>query len=85
MLARFAELPQLVALVEQDERQAVGVTVEGVPLELLVAAPEAFGPALVRATGAAEYVAALEPLPDASDEQGVYAKLGVPLVPAGAA
>ena len=35
----------------------------------------------MRATGAAEYVAALEPLPDASDEQGVYSKLGVPWCP----
>ena len=30
MLARFAALPQIVAVVEQDERRAVGVTVEGV-------------------------------------------------------
>jgi DNA polymerase (family 10) len=36
---------------------------------------------LVRATGSAEYVAALEPLPAGSDEHAVYAALGVPWCP----
>ncbi|MEZ0293022.1 MAG: helix-hairpin-helix domain-containing protein, partial [Solirubrobacteraceae bacterium] len=81
LLARFAALPQIVALLEQDERRAVGVTVEGVPVELVVAAPERFGAALLRATGAPAYVEALEPLPDAPDEAGVYAALGVPWCP----
>ncbi len=77
VLARFAALPQIVALVEQAERRALGVTVEGVPVELLAAEPERFGTAVVRATGSADYVAALEPLPDAPDEAAVYAALGV--------
>ena len=81
LLARFAELPQIVAVIERAERRAVGVTVEGVPVELVAAAPESFGTALVRATGAPAYVAALEPLPDAPDEHGVYAALGVPWCP----
>jgi DNA polymerase (family 10) len=81
VLARFAELPQIVALVEQDGRRAVGVTVEGVPVELVVAEPAAFGTALVRATGSPAYVAALEPLPDAPDEASVYGALGLPPVP----
>ena len=81
LLERFAALPQIVALIEQAERRAVGVTVEGVPVELLAADPEAFGTALVRATGSAAYVAALEPLPDAPDEAAVYAALGVPWCP----
>ena len=81
MLARFAALPQIVALVEQAERRALGVTVEGVPVELVAAEPERFGTALVRATGSAAYVAALEPLPDAPDEAAVYAALGVPWCP----
>ena len=81
LLARFAALPQIVALLERDERRAVGVTVEGVPVELVVAAPERFGAALLRATGAPAYVEALEPLPDAPDEAGVYAALGVPWCP----
>jgi DNA polymerase (family X) len=80
-LARFAELPQIVALVEQDEWQAVGVTVEGVPLQLVVAEPARMGTALLRATGSTEYVRALEPLPDAPDEQTVYGALGVPSCP----
>ncbi|MDQ4049116.1 MAG: PHP domain-containing protein [Actinomycetota bacterium] len=78
VLARFAELPQVVALVEQAERRAVGLTVEGVPVELVVPEPERFGTALVRATGSAAYVAALEPLPDAPDEEAVYRALGLP-------
>jgi DNA polymerase (family X) len=81
VLARFAALPQIVAVVEQDERRAVGVTVEGVPIELVVAEPERFGTALVRATGSPEYVAGLEPLPDAGDEHGVYRALGIPWCP----
>jgi DNA polymerase (family 10) len=81
VLARFAELPQVVALVEQDERHAVGVTVEGVPIELVAAEPESVGTALVRATGSVAYVAALEPLPEAADEQAVFDALGVPWCP----
>src|SRR5215218_234941 len=81
VLDRFAELPQIVAVVEQDERAAVGVTVEGVPVELVAAEPERFGTALVRATGSTAYVAALGPLPDAPGEAALYAALGVPWCP----
>jgi DNA polymerase (family 10) len=77
----FAELPQIVAIVEEDDRRAVGVTVDGVPVELVVAEPERFGTELLRATGAPAYVAALEPLPDAPDEEGVYRALGIPWCP----
>ena len=81
VLARFAELPQIVAVVEQQERRALGVTVDGVPIELVVAEPERFGTALVRATGSPEYVAELEPLPDAPGERDLYRALGVPWCP----
>ncbi len=81
VLARFAALPQIVALVEQSERRAVGVTVEGVPLELVAAEPERFGTALIRATGSPAYVSPLEPLPDAPDEEAVYTALGLPWCP----
>jgi DNA polymerase (family 10) len=81
VLERFAALPQIVALVDQEERRAVGVTVEGVPVELVAADPPQFGTALVRATGSPSYVAALEPLPDAPDEPAVYTKLGLPWCP----
>jgi DNA polymerase (family X) len=86
-LERFAYLPQIVAVIEKSDRdplgavRAVGLTVEGVPIELVVAEPERFGTALVRATGSAAYVAALEPLPDARDEAGVYRALGLPWCP----
>jgi DNA polymerase (family X) len=81
VIEHFTALPQIVAMLEQEERRAVGVTVEGVPVELAVAEPDRFGTALVRATGSPEYVAALEPLPDGPDEQAVYGALGVPWCP----
>jgi DNA polymerase (family X) len=80
-LARFAELPQIVAILERNERRAIGVTVDGVPIELVVAEPGEFGTALLRATGSAAYVAALEPLPAAPTEGAVYAALGPPWCP----
>jgi DNA polymerase (family X) len=81
ILRRFAGLPQIVGMIERLERRAVGVTVEGVPVELVVAEPERFGTALIRATGDPVYVAALEPLPDGPDEEAVYGALGVPWCP----
>jgi DNA polymerase (family 10) len=81
VLARFAALPQIVAVIEQGERWALGVTIEGVPVELTVAEPERFGTALVRATGSRAYVAALEPLPDEPDEAAVYRGLDLPWCP----
>jgi DNA polymerase (family X) len=81
VLDRFAALPQIVAVVERETRRALGVTVEGVPVELVVAAPERFGTELLRATGSRDYVDALAPLPDAPDEEAVYATLGVPWCP----
>jgi DNA polymerase (family 10) len=95
VLARFRDLPQIVALVdlpapsaagerapvEQEDWRAVGVTVEGVPVELIVAEPGRFGTALARATGALAYVSALEPLPDAPDEEALYRELGISWCP----
>jgi DNA polymerase (family X) len=81
VLDRFAALPQIVALLERSERRAIGVTIEGVPLEVVAAEPERFGTALVRATGSPAYVAALERLPDAPDERSVYDALGIPWCP----
>jgi DNA polymerase (family 10) len=80
-LEQFTGLPQLAALLHQGERRAVAVTVEGVPVELVVAELGKFGSALVRATGSAAYVAGLEPLPDAPDEDEVYRALGIPWCP----
>jgi DNA polymerase (family 10) len=80
-LERFAAHPAVVSILEREERHAFGVTVEGIPVELVAATPERLGTELVGATGSAEYVAALEPLPDAATEEEVYARLGVPFVP----
>jgi DNA polymerase (family 10) len=81
VLDRFEALPEIVAVVDRGPRSALGVTVEGVPVQLIAAAPERFGTELVRATGSPDYIAALEPLPAAPDEQGVYRALGLPFVP----
>jgi DNA polymerase (family 10) len=81
LLERFEGLAQIVAIVQRSERRAVGVTVEGVPVELVVAEPGRFGTELVRATGSRAYVDALEPLPDAPDEEGVYTALRIPFCP----
>ena len=81
VLDRFERLPQIVSIVERDTRRALGVTVEGVPVELVVAEPARFGTELLRATGSREYVAAFEPLPDAPDEESVYRALGIPFCP----
>jgi DNA polymerase (family 10) len=81
VLDRFEALPQIVSVVERDDRRALGVTVEGVPVELVVAEPARLGTELVRATGSPKWVAAHEPLPDAADEEGVFAALGLPFVP----
>ncbi len=81
VLARFGALPQIVTVIEQRGRRSVGVSVEGVPVELRVAPPERFGTELVRATGTSAYVEALEPLPDGPDEDAVYHALGLPWCP----
>jgi DNA polymerase (family 10) len=81
LLDEFERLPQIVTVLERSEDRALGVTVEGVPVELVVAPRDRYGTELVRATGSDAYVAALEPLPDASDEAGVYGALGIPFCP----
>jgi DNA polymerase (family X) len=81
LIAAFGHLPQIVALVEWEDRRALGVTVEGVPVELVVAEPPRFGTELLRGTGSASYVEALEPLPEAPREEEVFRALGVPYCP----
>jgi DNA polymerase (family 10) len=81
VLDRFEAVPSVLAIVEREERRAVGVTVEGVPVELVVAEPERFGTELVRATGSPEFVAWLGELPEARTEEELFAKLGKPFVP----
>ena len=81
VLDRFTRLPQIVSVLERGDDRALGVTVDGVPIEVTVAPPARFGPALLRATGSPAYVAALEPLPDAPTEEAVYRALGRAYVP----
>lgn len=81
VVARFVALPQIVTVIERAERRALGLTVEGLAVELTASEPGVFGTALLRATGSAAYVGALEPLPDAPDEQTLYRKLGLPFCP----
>ena len=81
VLDRFAELAQIVVVLERAERRAVGLTVDGVPVTLVVATPSAYGTELVRATGSEEYVAALGRLPDVATEAELYDRLGMPHCP----
>jgi DNA polymerase (family X) len=81
VLDAFARLPAIVSVLEREPRRALGVTVEGVPVELLVAEPARFGTELLRATGTRAYVDALGELPDGPDEAAVYAQLEVPWCP----
>jgi len=81
LLDAFAALPEVVAVVEREERRAVGVTVDGIPIELATVSPSSFGTALFRATGSTAYVASLEPLPEAALEDDVYKALEIPFCP----
>jgi len=81
VLDSFAALPSIVSVLERETRRALGVTVEGVPVELVAADPKRLGTELVRATGTQAYVEALGELPDAPDEEALYARLGLPWCP----
>jgi DNA polymerase (family 10) len=81
VIEAFADLPQIVTVVDRGDRDALGVTIEGVPVALHVTEPARLGTELVRRTGAQAYVAALEPLPDGADEAAVYRALGIPWCP----
>ena len=80
-ISAFEQLSPIVVLVERGERRAVGVTVDGIAVELLLPHPRRFGTDLVTATGTSAYVEALGPLPAAQDEAALYAALGVPWCP----
>jgi DNA polymerase (family X) len=80
-LDRLDSSVTVVAVVERAVRSAVGVTVDGLPVEIVVAETSRFGTELVRATGSAEYVASLGPLPEAETEDALYAALGLPWCP----
>jgi len=81
VLERFATLPSIVTILEREDRRAVGLTLEGVPVTLVVARPAALGTELVRATGSPEWVEELGPLPAAPDEASLFATLDLPFCP----
>jgi len=81
ILDAFEGLPLIVATIDRGERHAVGVTVEGVPVTLVVADPSRFGTELVRATGSTAYIESLGRLPAAPTEEAVYKALGLPWRP----
>jgi DNA polymerase (family X) len=78
---RFSTLPLIVAVIERSPERAVGVTVDGIPVEVVVAPPEGLGTELVRATGSPEFVASLGALPRAPDEEALFRALGRAFVP----
>src|SRR3954470_23538864 len=80
-IAQLEASPTVVALVEREASRAVGVTVEGIQVEVVVAPEGRFGTELLRATGTPAYVDSLGQLPDGADEESVYAKLGLPWCP----
>jgi DNA polymerase (family 10) len=57
LLQGVGALPQIVAILEQDESRVVGVTGEGYPIEVIAATPETWEAELVRAIGSPEWVA----------------------------
>jgi DNA polymerase (family X) len=80
-LARFERDPLVVTVIERGERNAVGVTIDGVAVTLVVAEPQRLGSELIRATGPEAFVAGLEPLPDGENEPAVFRALGLPWRP----
>jgi DNA polymerase (family 10) len=81
VLDTFASLPAIVSVLEREARRSIGVTVEGVPVELVVAEPSQFGTELVRATGTRAYVEALGELPPSTGEEALYEQLGLAFCP----
>ena len=81
LLLGLERLPQIVSVLEREDDRAVGVTVEGIPIEVIAATPASFGTALLRATGSPEYVATLGPLPKRASELEVYTYIGCPFRP----
>ena len=68
----------IVSVLAGEDGRVVVATAAGLPVEIL---DGPLGTALVRATGSAEWVAALGELPEAETEEELFAALGLPFVP----
>ncbi len=80
-LADAEALPQIVAVLERDERRVLGVTADGYAIEVIGATPESWELELVRAIGSPEWVAAHGALPDAALPPPELRELDAPLPP----
>ncbi len=72
------ESEAVVSVLSHDGDRAVVATAGGLPVEVVAGPP---GTALVRATGSAEWLESLGELPEAEDEEALFAALGLTLVP----
>jgi DNA polymerase (family 10) len=94
-VAALVRFPSLEEAVSRDERGATGVLASGLAVRLAWTRPEAYGTALVEHTGSEAHWRRLReigrdlaspPVPElealaAADEEGLYARLGLPFVP----
>ena len=80
-LAEAEAVPQLVALLERDERRVVGVTADGYPIEVIGATPESWERELVRAIGSPEWLAAQQELPQTALPPPELRELDAPTPP----
>ena len=81
LLQGVEALPQLVAVLERDERRVVGVTADGYPIEVVGATAESWEHDLMRAIGSAEWVAAHKDLPLTELPPPELRELGAPPAP----
>lgn len=81
-LAEAGALPQIVAVLERDERRVVGVTTDGYPIEVIGATPASWEAELATAIGSPAWVAAHADLPAASMPPPELRELDAPPAPA---
>jgi len=80
-LADAGALPQLVAVLERDDRRIVAVTADGYPLEVVGATAESWEQELARATGSADWIAAHGAVPLTAPPPPELRELGAPPPP----
>ena len=85
LLDLLERLPSVVAVVSRDAEGSRVRLAEGIEVRLHLATPESFGSVMVRQTGSSAHLARLGSFGDFPSEAAVYASLGLPLIPPGAA